>query len=149
MRPVVGALIVSIGGHHVTFKSYHLCAPLSTRQLCNFSSLDKVPLSTRQLCNFSSLDKVSGLQVERRLEHYASCRFLGSLGLGLPTHYACRPIWPSRRNGEEAGPFRDLLPLDTEIDFTNNKKQNNKVSALYGFKHTMIYKYGRNCLTTI
>ena len=60
-----------------------------------------------------------GLQVECRLEHYASCHFLGSLGLGLPTQYACRHIWPSRRNGEEVSPFRDLLPLDTEINFTN------------------------------
>ena len=62
---------------------------------------------------------VDPTEVERRLEHYASCRFLGSLGLGLPTQYACRPVWPSKRNGEEAGPIRDLLPLDMEINFTN------------------------------
>ena len=59
------------------------------------------------------------LQVECRLEHYASCYFLRSLGLGLPTQYACRPIRLRRRNGEEASPFRSLLPLDTEINFTN------------------------------
>ena len=81
-------------------------------------------------CNFTNKETATiltcmrkrplfGLQVECRLKHYASCHFLGSLGLGLPTQYACRPIWPSRRNGEEASPFRDLLPLDTEINFTN------------------------------
>ena len=84
------------------------------------SSLHRILFCVPGDINVSETAMVSlWLQVECRLERYASCHFLGSLGLGLPTQYACRPIWPRRRNGEEASPFRDLFPLDTEMNFTN------------------------------